>query len=106
MSVINYEHRDKVVMPASLPQTIRGSNVAVTITMVLTRVRSTSTGTMAVLTVTTRGARCLSLVTTVIKKTFIVFHSVIMFTDIMVMHIVEILFLFRLLNKHMNSSFV
>jgi len=35
------------------------------------------------------------------------FHSMIVFTDIMVMYIVESLFLFSsILNKHINSNFV
>ena len=52
------------IMPTSFPQTLRGSIVAVAMSMVQARVRSTSAGTMAVLAVatTTRGARCLSLV--------------------------------------------
>ena len=79
-------------MPISCLLTIRGLNVVVTTTMVPMRVHSTSTGTMAVRTITTRFTWFLWRDYNILNLIYI---QLIVFKDTMVMFIVEVLFLFN-----------
>ena len=93
--IYHINFRDSAVMPTLSMRVTRGSNVAVTTTMGSMRARSTSTTTMVMPTTTIRGARFLSSDYNKIKLLVCNFHSVVIFKDIMVMYIVEVLFLFN-----------